>query len=119
MNRTNTSRKFRPGALSTAGAIPPRKMPVSTAKCVWLWPTFRALARIPGSGANVGPPGQALLAPAAEELVVHGDPIAGPQPGALAGRLHHPGRLVPEGHRIGIGLDHAVEDVQVRAAHAS
>src|ERR1019366_3100539 len=29
----------------------PREL--STAKCVWLWPTFRALARIPGSGAHL------------------------------------------------------------------
>ncbi len=62
--------------------------------------------------------GQALFAPPAEDLVVDGDAIARGQAGALAGRLHHPCCLVPEGHGVGIRLDHAVQDVQVRAAHS-
>jgi hypothetical protein len=67
--------------------------------------------------ADVGPAGQALLARTAEDLVVDGHPVTGGQRGALARRLDDPRRLVADGHGVRVGLDHAVQDVQVRPAH--
>ena len=69
--------------------------------------------------ADVRPALEALLAAPAEDLVVDRD--AGfrsssdtPSPDAL----DDAGGLVPERHRVRVGLDHAVEDVEVGPAHA-
>ena len=68
--------------------------------------------------ADVGAPAQALFASAAEDLVVERHARARLHRYALAGFLHHAGRLVAEGHRVGGRLDHSVEDVQIGAAYA-
>ena len=61
---------------------------------------------------------EALLAAAAEDLVVDRDLGPVRQRHALAHALDDAGGLVPEGHRVRVGFDHAVEDVEIGSAHA-
>src|SRR6185437_3917900 len=123
-----TTRMPTPPMPSTT-AVPPSRSPDSLVACTAVIPAQVSTAAVAKSTdaveaklaviavADVVPAAQALFARTAEELVVDRHPVTGGQRGAAAHRLDHAGRLVADGHGVGVGLDHAVQDVQVGPAH--